>query len=288
MIEADIVMGRVSNDNGTENIPIMAHPPYWKSDLSLEMFMRRVLEYNLNNETNVKGVKLDFKSIDAFNGALPLLKSLWNSVSNTLHHSSIGLAQYFNKTHFFQMKYPIWINADILRGPVNAQIKPVNAKEFLEGCHQLPNATISPGWTTQLIPFLQKGAYSPLHINQMIEVLETHHIINSTHPVTFPVRAAIATQSKDTLINLLDRMNRTDRASATLTIWSSGEDRVNIIALRDLIVSIGVDRVYVDVPSKIYNKLNLASSASTLVHFGILNVITFTICTLLKKYALEI
>lgn len=83
MIEADIVMGRVTNDENSDKIPIMAHPPNWKSDLSLEMFMRRVLEYNINNETNVKGVKLDFKSIEAFKGALPLLKSLWKLVRQT-------------------------------------------------------------------------------------------------------------------------------------------------------------------------------------------------------------
>lgn len=186
------------------------------------------------------------------------------------------------------MEYPIWINADILRGPINAQFKPVDPEEFLKGCRELTNATISPGWTTQLVPFLQKGAYYPPHINQMIETLETHQIINSTHPVTFPVRAAIATQSKDTLIDLLNRMNRTERGSATLTIWSSAEDKVNITALRDLIVSVGLDRVYVDVPSKIYNKLNLPSSASTLVHFGIINVIAYTVCTLLNKYTMNV
>lgn len=169
---------------------------------------------------------------------------------------------------------------------MSAQLRPVDAKDFLSGCRQLPNATISPGWTTMLVPLLQKGAYFQPHINEMIETLEAHKIRNSSHPVTFPVRAALATQSKEVLLNLLDRMNRTDRGSATLTIWSSVEDRVNVTALRDLILSVGMDRVYVDVPPKVYNKLNLPSSASTLVHFGILNLVTYTVCLLLKKYAM--
>lgn len=90
MIEADIMLGRLTTGSSTAKIPIMAHPPNRKSDLSLEMFMRRVLEHNTNNKTNVKGAKLDFKSIEAFNGSLPLLKDLWNSVGVQLSQTILS------------------------------------------------------------------------------------------------------------------------------------------------------------------------------------------------------
>lgn len=79
MIEADIVLGTVQGGNGDVE-PIMGHPPKKTSDLSLETFMTIILRHNLEATDNIKGVKLDFKSIEAFNGALPMLKNLWNSV----------------------------------------------------------------------------------------------------------------------------------------------------------------------------------------------------------------
>lgn len=67
MIEADVVMGRVyGNPNAT--IPIMAHPPANESDLSLGDFLNATLK------SATRGIKLDFKSIEAFNASLPYLK----------------------------------------------------------------------------------------------------------------------------------------------------------------------------------------------------------------------
>lgn len=70
------------------------------------------------------------------------------------------------------MNYPIWINADILPGPKKANTKPVDADDFLKGCRQLPNATLSIGWTTywNFIPSWAK--YSADHINEMVNVLD--------------------------------------------------------------------------------------------------------------------
>lgn len=79
-IEADIVLGTIINDTSNKLQPIMAHPPDNTSDISLDTFLTRILDFNKNETQKKKGVKLDFKSIDVFNGSLELLKTLWESV----------------------------------------------------------------------------------------------------------------------------------------------------------------------------------------------------------------
>jgi len=75
MLEADVTLGNVTGSNMT-NIPIMAHPPSMESDLSLENFL------NINIENGTKGVKLDFKSIEAFQKSQDVLKNLRHGVRN--------------------------------------------------------------------------------------------------------------------------------------------------------------------------------------------------------------
>jgi len=66
MLEADVVIGKINDSNS--NIPIMAHPPANESDLSLEDF--------LQNIKGNKGIKLDFKTDEAFNKSKDILKTL--------------------------------------------------------------------------------------------------------------------------------------------------------------------------------------------------------------------
>lgn len=73
MIEADIVLGKLFNNGPV--MPIMAHPPLTSSDLSLDSFLLQIKLFNLNNPIKMKGIKLDFKSIDVFEGALDTLKT---------------------------------------------------------------------------------------------------------------------------------------------------------------------------------------------------------------------
>lgn len=48
------------------------------------------------------------------------------------------------------MTFPVWINADILPGPVEATGTPVNAAQFLSGAAEtFPQSTLSIGWTTR-------------------------------------------------------------------------------------------------------------------------------------------
>lgn len=72
MLEADVVMGKLNNISGGNytDIPIMAHPPATESDLSLEDFL------TISNTNGSKGIKLDFKSNEAFNNSKPILAKL--------------------------------------------------------------------------------------------------------------------------------------------------------------------------------------------------------------------
>lgn len=261
MIEADIVLGTLDCGNGTI-VPIMAHPPNTTSNLSLETFLRTISVHNIEHPNNVKGVKLDFKSIESFDGALNLLKSIWQLV---IYRMVFSIAQQTcNRVlilHFTQqMTCPVWINADILSGPVHSIVtKPVDANRFLQGCKQLPRATLSLGWTTLWGPLFQIGKYTHEHINHMVDAINRNEISSIEHRITFPVRAGIAAQSEDTLTELFRRINhnRTESNCVTLTIWSSPHDYVNVPLLRQLIVTIGYDRVYVDVPADLRAQLNL-------------------------------
>ncbi|XP_061907022.1 protein FAM151B isoform X3 [Entelurus aequoreus] len=82
MIEADILM-RGSDPKE----PIMAHPPDTDSDITLKEWLERVRLHN-------KGVKLDFKSLEAVSLSASMLQKVLS-----------------------QVRVPVWVNADILPGP---------------------------------------------------------------------------------------------------------------------------------------------------------------------------
>lgn len=71
MIEADVITGHLVDEvegEKTERIPIMGHPPSITSDLSLKEFLDVLKNSN-------KILKLDFKSTEAFQLALPVIEN---------------------------------------------------------------------------------------------------------------------------------------------------------------------------------------------------------------------
>lgn len=76
MLEADVVFGKLNNGTNSTDIPIMAHPPATESDLSLEEFINNVS----NSNNSKKGIKLDFKSNEAFENSKPILIKLRSTV----------------------------------------------------------------------------------------------------------------------------------------------------------------------------------------------------------------
>lgn len=292
MIEADIILGTVGTNN--THIPIMGHPPANTSDISLKTFLEAILEHNKNHSNHTKGVKLDFKSIEVFNESLPLLIAQWHLVrilqklsTKQLRNLIIFFFFFFN----FKFSFPIWINADIISGPLNNTVtKPVDADEFLSGCKKLPNAILSIGWTTQWGSNFTDGNYTKDQVDNMVSAIRRNHPNIENHPITFPVRAGIAAQSEAILHELVATVKEMHpNKNVTLTIWSSPEDSIKIDSLRKLILSFGLDRVYLDVPKDVEKKLNLDNanapgSASSIIHFGAINVVLFAISYYLNNY----
>jgi Uncharacterized conserved protein (DUF2181) len=152
------------------------------------------------------------------------------------------------------MTYPVWINADIVRGPVNNFVTiPVNPIAFLRGCKDFPGVTLSVGWTTLWGANYSEGSYTDNQVQTMITTLESNNV--NGHPITFPIRAGIAANSLQTLSKLYEATNQTN--PTTFTIWSSADDAVDVEKLRNVIFHFGLDKVYVDVPDKLKSQLRL-------------------------------
>ncbi|XP_055295876.1 protein FAM151B-like isoform X2 [Sitodiplosis mosellana] len=244
--------GSSAGSSTPAKIPILAHPPTDKSDLSLEEFLDAVVAYNMDAQTankSVKGVKLDFKQIEALKSAVQSWKP------KDLKH--------------------LWINADIITGPGKAAGDEVNAKEFfgavLDAKENLVNKTLSIGWTTELGK--DKISYNQTYVDAMKKAIKESEIPVG-YPITFPVRAAIAAESKDSLKNLFDEVSK-DKRKVTFTIWSGKNDTdlVDKDKLQDFINTFTVKKVYVDVPEDLESKLNLKSGAATFIKFGLFNLV---------------
>lgn len=79
MIEADVFLGKLKTDLTSEKPkrPVMAHPPIKTSDLTLEDFLDQVLD-----ASELKGIKLDFKSTSVLEQAFQIVKSRESLVPN--------------------------------------------------------------------------------------------------------------------------------------------------------------------------------------------------------------
>ncbi|XP_075974436.1 protein FAM151B isoform X2 [Anticarsia gemmatalis] len=245
MLEADIVLGTISGKD--EVIPVMAHPPATSSDLSLANFLSTVAQYNYENTDKQKGVKLDFKSIEAFESSQDVI-ARYSKPQSSCDHGQCNLRRNITQS---QPNFPIWLNADILPGPVDSQVKPVDPAKFLELGSKHPRAVLSVGWTTNYGGNLTEGEYSGEQIGTMLRMINEHHI-NQT--VTFPVRAGLAANSQPVILDLL---RETSSLNSSMTVWSSEGDHVEVDRLRALILTVGLERTYLDVPQELAAKLHL-------------------------------
>lgn len=219
-LEADVSLGDVTGPNPEYSVPIMAHPPKMISDISLQSWIERVI-----NAKTGKGVKLDFKSIEIVEPSLKILKD-----------------------HETELTFPIWLNADILPGPINADTEPVNSTAFLKLCKQyFPDVTLSVGWTTRVV-LTAEGSYTWHHIKEMLDTL---HCTDTEQPVTFPVRAIFVKNSIDQLVWLLGAI-----PNSTLTVWSSLIDVVDVESLLKLRSRLPFSAVYYDLPPTLLKQFN--------------------------------
>uniref|UniRef100_A0A8C6SNW0 Family with sequence similarity 151 member B n=1 Tax=Neogobius melanostomus TaxID=47308 RepID=A0A8C6SNW0_9GOBI len=211
MLEADVLM------RGQEpREPIMAHPPHTDSDISLREWLQ---ELNTHND---KGIKLDFKSLDAVAPSMLILAQIWGRFSR-----------------------PAWLNADVLPGP-GGQASPLDAHKFLSALVSLSEDTVlSLGWTTGWTD----GAENPGYSWEMVRAME--QICRSLkNPVTFPVRAALMGKSAPQLLWLLQQSHR-----YSLTVWTGQSDVFKMEDLLQFRKRLQPSRVYYDLPDDQRNKL---------------------------------
>lgn len=112
---------------------------------------------------------------------------------------------------------------------------------------------------------INEGRYSSEQLQTMINALKENEV---TQSVTYPVRAGLAANDIDGIKTLL---KNTTFTNATLTIWSSEGDSVDAAKLSKLIKDVGLDKVYVDVPEDLKNKLELSAAStmsSTMINLG--------------------
>lgn len=92
----------------------------------------------------------------------------------------------------------------------------------------------------------------------MIDTLKENKVSQS---ITYPVRAGLAANDISAMKTLMEQSS--SFGNVTMTIWSSHGDQVDTKKLSELITTIGVDKVYVDVPEDVWNNIDLTSGSST-------------------------
>ncbi|XP_018615536.2 protein FAM151B isoform X2 [Scleropages formosus] len=210
MIEADVLL---RGHNPKE--PIMAHPPDTDSDITLHDWLKEV-------SMSEKGIKLDFKSLQAVAPSITLLEKF----RGHLHG-------------------PVWINADILPGPGGGatDLDPVS---FLKAVGSgLPGSVLSLGWTTNWERGAENPGYSWEMVREMEEVCRP-----LKQPVTFPVRAALLPQSFLQMQWLLQQSS-----SYSLTVWTGQADEWKVEDLLPYRQNIDKSRIYYDLLESQYTTL---------------------------------
>ena len=149
-----------------------------------------------------------------------------------------------------QLDFPVWLNADVLRGPVDAPQEPVDVDAFLRLCAEyVPSATLSLGWKVH-VPEGYKGggAYEMGHAKEMVQAMRRGA---GRGDVTFPVFALFAssTESVKTFQWLLGEVPR-----GSLTVWGGTRDapyhdRRGLAGLKALL---GAERVFYDLPYDLF------------------------------------
>ncbi|XP_056148780.1 protein FAM151A [Lampris incognitus] len=182
ILEADVTVEGFGTPN-QKPVPIMAHPPTIYSDNTLDQWLEAVLN-------SAKGIKLDFKSLVSVAPSLELLNE---------------------KAKSRGINRPVWLNADILKGPnVPAFLPTVNGTAFLQLIEEkFPNVTVSPGWQVAYAPPIFTETYTQTMVQEMYDIIK-----DIRQKVTFPVHALLVRRSWQHISWLLNQSSR-----FSLTLW---------------------------------------------------------------------
>ena len=218
MLETDIILRGIGTENET-NIPVHAHPPDTDSDVTLVEWLDRITQ-----EPN-KGMKLDFKYIEAVEPSMEIIKEKES-----------------------QIHVPVWVNADIVIGP-NSPKDPIPPREFIDSCNKyFPLTTMSLGFTT----YLNESSTEDLYTWQMIfDNLQYSYPLQQ--PVTFPIRAVWCLRSWDKFTWLLGL-----KEDFSITVWSGKNDVVDVTGLVNLRHHGDSKRIYYDIPDALMEEFKRA------------------------------
>ncbi|KAM3604975.1 uncharacterized protein V6R79_018928 [Siganus canaliculatus] len=207
-------------------IPIMAHPPDVYSDNTLDEWLDAVV-------ASRKAMKLDFKALDAVGVSLDLLLQ---------KNSSVGINR------------PVWVNADILRGPNVPEFIPrINGTMFLQLVEEkFPDVTLSPGWQV-LYPALFNETYDRSMMENMYNMIKDH-----PQKVTFPVHAMLVRSGWQHLSWLLSQSSR-----FTLTLWQGSVHNPTVEDLLFVRDNTHPSRVYYDIYEPALSEFKAAAGVST-------------------------
>ncbi|KAL2097500.1 hypothetical protein ACEWY4_006707 [Coilia grayii] len=221
VLEADVQIEGYGTINQT-NTPIMAHPPDVYSDNTLQEWIDRVLESD-------KGIKLDFKSIEAVEPSLQILRA---------------------KNQTAQINRPVWVNADIIHGPnVPGFIPVVDGTRFIQLIQQtFPEVTISPGWKVLYLSLFPNNTYTQAMMTDMYDAIR--HV---PQKITFPIMAVMAKRGWPHISWLLSQSS-----SFSLTLWQGKENPTvnDLLFIRD---NSNPQRVYYDIYEPVLSQFKEAA-----------------------------
>lgn len=173
------------------------------------------------------------------------------------------------------------MHADTVKGPGNGNSTLIDGDKFIEQVKKLNSKfVLSVGWTADAKPTYSEEGYSIPHMEAMAEVVGKTLLVASdarAMAINFPIHAVHALQSQDLLEVLYSGVKKTN--PVTFTIQAAEGDDVDAMELQNFIKSYGVGNIYMDLPDELRNKLNLGNGASSLVRFGLLNLITLAVVT---------
>ena len=210
MIEADLVIRGASTRSSkaaarwkaagsstgalTARDVIMCHPPAVDGDLTFDQFFKRVfLAVKAGRRV---GLKLDFKDADA---VLPCVRLLRDSNVGIHDASYVG-------AHASTRTMPLWLNADVIRGPGGRP--PIPGEQFVARClEHCPSATLSLGWTTGATPRL---GYSRRMVDEMRALAANIRAHVTFAPSAAHLFASAEAQRASVLAMLVEDAARTD------------------------------------------------------------------------------
>uniref|UniRef100_A0A8D2ALG2 Protein FAM151A n=1 Tax=Sciurus vulgaris TaxID=55149 RepID=A0A8D2ALG2_SCIVU len=230
VLEADVTVQGLNTANET-GVPIMAHPPAIYSDNTLQQWLETVLASSL------KGIKLDFKSLKAVGPSLDLLRQL---------------------TEAGRVRRPVWVNADILRGPNGSSSVSVLCRFLTLVQEKYPEATLSPGWTTLYVPLFPNSTYTQAMVEKMQELVGA-----LPQRVTFPVRAVMVRAAWPHFSWLLGQSER-----YSLTLWQGASDPVSVDDLLYIRDNTAAHQVYYDLFEPVLSQFKDLASRGRAIRRG--------------------